>query len=88
MAVNGASTINIKVRETLKNITVGKILSGGKNVLFALPMIFAATRFSEFFCTESETLDDQPETDATDRCEKNSTRKLKFLAFLGAAALC
>ena len=41
-----------------------------------------------FICTKSEKLDDRPEIDATDRREKKSARKSKFLALLGAATLC
>ena len=47
VTLNGASTINIRVREKLKNITAGNTLSDGDNFLFALHMIFAAPRLAD-----------------------------------------
>ena len=54
MALNGASTINIRVREKLKNITVGNTLSDDDNFLFALHMIFAAPRFADTLFVPSQ----------------------------------
>ena len=54
MALNGASTINIRVKEKLKNITVGNTLSDSNNFLFALHMIFEAPRFADILFVPSQ----------------------------------
>ena len=69
VALNRAGTINIRVREKLKNITAGNTLSDGDNFLFALHMIFAAPRFADILFVPSQkrsTTDPKqmPQTDA------------------------
>ena len=69
VTLNGASTINIRVRGKLKNITAGNTLSDGDNFLFALHMIFAAPRFADILFVPSQkrsTTDPKqmPQTDA------------------------
>ena len=70
MVLNGASTTNIRVREKLKKMTVANALSNGDNFLFVLHIIFELRYLLTFYLYQSETPDNRPETDATDRREK------------------
>ena len=54
VTLNRASTINIRVREKLKNITVGMVLSNGDNFLFTQHMIFAAPRLADILFVPSQ----------------------------------
>jgi len=88
VTLNRASTINIKVREKLKNITVGNTLSDGDKFLFVLHMSFAAPSFADILFVQLRNARQITRNRCHGPTRKISARKLNFLAFFGAAVPC